>query len=374
MTPWIVLATIVGYFCLLFFITFLANRKSKDAGFYADSVKAPWYIVSFATMGAAISGVTFVSVPGMVEAKGFSYLQMQFGFIFGYAIIAFMLVPMFYKRNLVSIYGYLAQRFGSSTHKSGAWFFFVSKMLGAAVRFYVVCVTLQALVFHPLGIPFEINVLFTVALLALSVSCTQDEMFIQENASPIEIIGRIPNFDPHYVNTRSVKTEAENRIYNMTLLVFNTDSVLEDIQTTEGSAAIFIVNKKTSAEMDNNLTIDGSEKMYLLANVEHLFDNTWTKDSEKTIEDLKTITSPNNSIGIMRTGFPMVGSIQLDSDMLNNQKIQIGLEMLYAKVELNIKVDATQISPNNPQFQLTSCFVHNLPQGISLVKNIKGLK
>lgn len=167
MTPWVVLATILGYFCLLFLITFLANRKSKNAGFYADSVKAPWWIVSFATMGAAISGVTFVSVPGMVEAKGFSYLQMQFGFIIGYAIVAFMLVPMFYKRNLVSIYGYLAQRFGSNTHKSGAWFFFVSKMLGAAVRFYVVCVTLQALVFGPLHIPFEVNVLFTVALIWL---------------------------------------------------------------------------------------------------------------------------------------------------------------------------------------------------------------
>lgn len=215
-----------------------------------------------------------------------------------------------------------------------------------------------------------LNVLFTVALLTLSVSCTQDEIFIQENASPIEIIGRIPNFDPHYVNTRSVKTEAENRIYNMTLLVFNQSGVLEDIQKTEGSAAIFIVNKKTSAEMDNNLTIDGSETMYLLANVEHLFGNTWTRNSGKTITDLETITSPNNSIGIMRTGFPMVGSTQLTPDMLNNQKIQIELEMLYAKVELNIKVDATQISPNNPQFQLTSCFVHNLPQGISLVKNI----
>ncbi len=215
-----------------------------------------------------------------------------------------------------------------------------------------------------------LNVLFTVALLALSVSCTQDEMFIQENASPIEIIGRIPNFDPHYVNTKSVKTEAENRIYNMTLLVFNNEGVLEDIQKTEGSAAIFIVNKKTSDDLDDNLTIDGSETMYLLANVEHLFDNNWTRGSGKAITDLETITSPNNSIGIMRTGFPMVGSTQLTPDMLNNQKIQIELEMLYAKVELNIKVDATQISPNNPQFQLTSCFVHNLPQGISLVKNI----
>lgn len=215
-----------------------------------------------------------------------------------------------------------------------------------------------------------LNVLFTVALLALSVSCTQDEMFIQENASPIEIIGRIPNFDPHYVNTRSVKTEAENRIYNMTLLVFNQSGILEDIQKTEGSAAIFIVNKKTSDELDDNLTIDGSETMYLLANVEHLFDNEWTRDSGKTITDLKTITSPNNSIGIMRTGFPMVGSTELTPDMLNNQKIQIELEMLYAKVELNIKVDATQIYPNNPQFQLTSCYVHNLPNGVSLVSNI----
>lgn len=215
-----------------------------------------------------------------------------------------------------------------------------------------------------------LNVLFTVALLAISVSCTQDEMFIQENASPIEIIGRIPNFDPHYVNTRSVKTEAENRIYNMTLLVFNKDGVLEDIQKTEGSAAIFIVNKKTSDDLDDNLTIDGSETMYLLANVEHLFNNEWTRNSGKTIEHLKTITSPNNSIGIMRTGFPMVGSTELTPDMLNNQKIQIELEMLYAKVELNIKLDATQIYPNNPQFQLTSCYVHNLPNGVSLVSNI----
>ena len=167
MAPWIVLATIIAYFCLLFLVSYLANRKSKDAGFFADSVKAPWYIVAFATMGAAISGVTFVSVPGMVEAKGFSYLQMQFGFIIGYIVIAFLLVPMFYKRNLISIYGYLAQRFGANTHKSGAWFFFVSKMLGAAVRFYVVCMVLQALVFNPLGIPFEVNVLFTVALIWL---------------------------------------------------------------------------------------------------------------------------------------------------------------------------------------------------------------
>ncbi len=167
MTPWVVLATILGYFILLFLVSWMASRKSDNASFFTGNRQAPWPIVAFATMGAAISGVTFISVPGMIDGKGFSYLQMQFGFIIGYIVIAFVLVPMFYKRNLISIYGYLEQRFGAKTYKSGAWFFFVSKMLGAAVRFYVVCVVLQLLVFSPLGIPFVFNVIFTIALIWL---------------------------------------------------------------------------------------------------------------------------------------------------------------------------------------------------------------
>ncbi|HRN04801.1 MAG TPA: sodium:solute symporter, partial [Muribaculaceae bacterium] len=93
------------------------------------------------------SGVTFISVPGMVAAKGYSYLQMVLGFIVGYFAIAFVLVPIFYRRNLISIYGYLEDRFGKSTYHTGAWFFFVSKMLGAALRVYVVCAVMQLLVF-----------------------------------------------------------------------------------------------------------------------------------------------------------------------------------------------------------------------------------
>lgn len=116
-------------------------------------------------IGAAISGVTFISVPGMVAAKGYSYLQMVLGFIVGYFAIAFVLVPMFYRRNLISIYGYLEDRFGKSTYHTGAWFFFVSKMLGAAVRFYVVCVVLQSMVFGPLGIPFAITVVVSILLI-----------------------------------------------------------------------------------------------------------------------------------------------------------------------------------------------------------------
>ena len=167
MTSWVVLATIVGYFILLFFVSYMAGRKSDNASFFTGNRQTPWYIVAFATMGAAISGVTFISVPGMVVGKSFSYLQMCIGFIVGYFAVAYILVPIFYKRNLISIYGYLEQRFGAMTYKSGAWFFFVSKMLGAAVRFYVVCVVLQSLVFTQLGVPFVVNVIITIALIWL---------------------------------------------------------------------------------------------------------------------------------------------------------------------------------------------------------------
>lgn len=166
-TPWIIIATIAGYFALLFLISWFATRKSDSKDALTGGNKAPWFIVAIAMIGAPISGVTFVSVPGMVLGKSFSYLQMALGFIVGYFVIAYVLIPLFYKRHLVSIYGYLEQRFGASTHKSGAWFFFISKMLGAAVRFYVVCVTLQLLVFEPLGIPFILNVIVTIALIFL---------------------------------------------------------------------------------------------------------------------------------------------------------------------------------------------------------------
>lgn len=166
-TPWIIIATIVGYFILLFIISWMATRKSDSKDALTGGNKAPWFIVAIAMIGAPISGVTFISVPGMVLAKGYSYLQMVLGFLVGYFVIAYVLIPLFYKRHLVSIYGYLEDRFGSDTHKTGAWFFFISKMLGAAVRFYVVCVTLQLLVFDSLGIPFVLNVIVTTALIFL---------------------------------------------------------------------------------------------------------------------------------------------------------------------------------------------------------------
>lgn len=164
MSPILVLSTIICYFILLYVISYIAGRKADNEGFFVGNRKSHWYVVAFAMIGSSISGVTFVSVPGMVAVNNFAYLQMVFGFLAGQVIIAFLLIPLFYKMNLVSIYEYLENRFGVSTYKTGAWFFFISKMLGAAVRLFLVCVVLQLLVFEPLHLPFFLNVIFTVSL------------------------------------------------------------------------------------------------------------------------------------------------------------------------------------------------------------------
>jgi len=167
MSPVLVLITITAYFAILFTISYIAGRKADNAGFFVGNRKSTWYVVAFAMIGSSISGVTFVSVPGMVATSNFSYLQMVLGFVAGQFIIAFLLIPLFYKMNLVSIYEYLENRFGLSSYRTGAWFFFISKMLGAAVRLFLVCLTLQLLVFDPLKLPFILNVIATVALVWL---------------------------------------------------------------------------------------------------------------------------------------------------------------------------------------------------------------
>lgn len=165
MTPAIIIITILAYFATILAISWFTGRKADNAGFFSGNRKQSWYVVAFAMIGSAMSGVTFVSVPGMVAASGFGYMQMTLGFIAGQLVIAFVLVPLFYKMNLVSIYGYLENRFGISSYRTGAWFFFISKMLGASVRLYLVCIALQLMVFTPLGVPFYVNVLVTVLVL-----------------------------------------------------------------------------------------------------------------------------------------------------------------------------------------------------------------
>ena len=167
MTPLAILITIFAYFAVLFAVSYIAGRKADSAGFYSGNRQNNWALVAMSTIGAAISGVTFVSVPGMVQGAAFSYMQMVLGFTVGQILIAYVLIPLFYKLNLTSIYQYLNHRFSTTSYKTSAWIFFVSKMLGASVRLFVVSAVLQILVFGPLGIPFWLNAVLTTAMVYL---------------------------------------------------------------------------------------------------------------------------------------------------------------------------------------------------------------
>ena len=162
-----ILLTVLAYFAILFGISRLTSRRADNNTFYRANRRAPWYMVAFGMIGASISGVTFVSVPGMVLTSQMTYLQMCLGFIVGYLVIAFVLLPLYYRLNLTTIYSYLGQRLGERSYLTGASFFLLSKMTGAAVRFYVVCIILQQFVFEPAGIPFIVNVVLMVLLIWL---------------------------------------------------------------------------------------------------------------------------------------------------------------------------------------------------------------
>ena len=164
MTPAVIIITVLCYVALLATVAAVSARGADNRGFFVGARRSQWWMAMVAMVGAAFSGVTYVSVPGMVATSGWSYMQMAMGFVVGYFVIAFLLVPLFYRMGLVSIYGYLAQRFGAHTHRTGAWLFFISKLLGAAVRLYVICAALQPMLFEPLGVPFAVNCLLTVLL------------------------------------------------------------------------------------------------------------------------------------------------------------------------------------------------------------------
>ena len=162
-----ILLIVLSYFTVLMVISRTTSRKANNDTFYRANRRAPWYMVAFGMVGASISGVTFVSVPGMVLTSQMTYLQMCMGFIVGYFVIAFVLLPLYYRLQLTSIYTYLGQRLGNRSYQTGAWFFLISKMIGAAVRFYVVCIILQQFAFDPAGIPFYVNVVSMVLLIWL---------------------------------------------------------------------------------------------------------------------------------------------------------------------------------------------------------------
>lgn len=164
----LIIITVLLYFAaLMLFSRITARHGDNNQTFFRANRRSPWYMVAFGMIGASISGITFVSVPGMTMFTGMTYVQMCIGFIIGYFAVAFVLLPVYYRLNLTTIYTYLKERLGMRSYKTGAWFFLISKMTGAAVRFYVVCIILQRFVLDAIGVPFALTVVAMVALIWL---------------------------------------------------------------------------------------------------------------------------------------------------------------------------------------------------------------
>ena len=167
MSPYLVIFIIVVYFLVLVSISYFTSKNANNEAFFLGNRKSPWYIVAFGMISASLSGVTFISVPGWVVDSNFSYMQLVIGYLLGYAIIANVLMPMYYRLNLTSIYTYLGQRFGKHSYKTGASFFLLSRVIGSSFRLFLVANVLQIIVFNALNIPFWITVVITILLIWL---------------------------------------------------------------------------------------------------------------------------------------------------------------------------------------------------------------
>lgn len=167
MSPTLVISIIAVYFLALILISFLTTKKSDSETFFTANRQSPWYLVAFGMIGASLSGVTFISVPGWVADTQFAYMQMVLGYLLGYLIIATVLMPLYYSMNLISIYGYLERRFGFYSYKIGAFYFLLSRTIGAAFRLFLVAGVLQLAIFNAWDVPFWVTVLVTIALIWL---------------------------------------------------------------------------------------------------------------------------------------------------------------------------------------------------------------
>ena len=167
MPPTVILAVLLGYFGLLMLIGRLTAQKGNNDTFFLGERRSPWYVVAFGMIGASLSGVTFISIPGQVGTHQFSYFQVVMGYVVGYLVIAFVLLPLYYRLHLTSIYSYLEQRFGPYAHKTGAAFFLLSRTVGAAFRLFLVALVLHEFLLKPLALPFSVAVLVTIGLVYL---------------------------------------------------------------------------------------------------------------------------------------------------------------------------------------------------------------
>jgi|TARA_B110000259_G_scaffold32113_1_gene35252 SSS family solute:Na+ symporter len=167
MKPTYIILLIVAYFSVLILISFLTGKSADNKTFFKANNSSPWYLVAFGMIGASLSGVTFISVPGWVEGQNMSYFQMVLGYVVGYAVIGLVLLPLYYRLNLTSIYTYLEDRFGKYSYKTGASFFLLSRTIGAAFRLFLVANVLQIILFDGYGVPFWVTVSITISLIWL---------------------------------------------------------------------------------------------------------------------------------------------------------------------------------------------------------------
>jgi Na+/proline symporter len=164
-SPFLILGCVALYFALLLGIAWVTSRQADTAGYFLGNKNSPWFVVAFGLIGDSLSGVTYISVPGQVGVAKFSYLQVVLGYVLGYVVIAEVLLPLYYRLNLTSIYSYLGQRFGSSAQRTGSAFFLLSRLLGAAARLYLAANVFQTFVFDPLHVPFAVSVAVIIALI-----------------------------------------------------------------------------------------------------------------------------------------------------------------------------------------------------------------
>jgi Na+/proline symporter len=167
MSPGLILSFVIGYFFLLLGISYLTGKGANNSEFFVSGRNAKWYLVAFGMIGASLSGVTFISIPGKVGVANFAYFQMVMGYMLGYLVIGTVLLPLYYRLNVTSIYTYLEDRLGVTSYKTGAAYFLLSRVIGAAFRLYLVAMILQLFVFEPWGVPFAVSVTVTIALIFL---------------------------------------------------------------------------------------------------------------------------------------------------------------------------------------------------------------
>ncbi len=267
MNPALLLSIVFGYFLLLLVIAWYTSRGAGEHAFYSGERKSLWWVVAFGMIGTSLSGVTFISVPGMVQAKGWTYFQLVLGFAIGYWTVAGVLLPLYYRLKLTSIYGYLRERFGMVSYRTGASFFILSRLAGATIRIYVVLHVIQLFVLDPMGVPFEVTA-FTVLLMIVLYTLKGGVKTIvwTDTLQTLFMLGALVGTIAYIVNSSGMEGWKEALGSSGMTSVLNTDWRSDGFFLKQVLAGIFITIAMTGLDqemMQKNLsvaTVGGAKK------------------------------------------------------------------------------------------------------------------